>query len=170
MYRNTKNVPYYVFGRGSLAQLGDLLKPRREAVDGPVVYFVDHFFRDHELIGRLPMEKGDQLHFVDSSSEPEVTRIDAFKEAVSAADSRTPCCVVGIGGGNALDTAKAVANLLTNPGKAEDYQGWELVKNPAVYKIGIPTLSGTGSECSRTCVLTNIPKNLKLGMNSDYTF
>ena len=101
MYRNTKNVPYYVFGRGSLAQLGDLLKPRREAVDGPVVYFVDHFFRDHELIGRLPMEKGDQLHFVDSSSEPEVTRIDAFKEAVSAADSRTPCCVVGIGGGNA---------------------------------------------------------------------
>ena len=63
MYRNTKNVPYYVFGRGSLAQLGDLLKPRREAVDGPVVYFVDHFFRDHELIGRLPMEKGDQLHF-----------------------------------------------------------------------------------------------------------
>ena len=76
---------------------------------------------------------------------------------------------VGIGGGNALDTAKAVANLLTNPGKAEDYQGWELVKNPAVYKIGIPTLSGTGSECSRTCVLTNIPKNLKLGMNSDYT-
>ena len=169
MYRNTKNVPYYVFGRGSLAQLGDLLKPRREAVDGPVVYFVDHFFRDHELIGRLPMEKGDQLHFVDSSSEPEVTRIDAFKEAVSAADSRTPCCVVGIGGGNALDTAKAVANLLTNPGKAEDYQGWELVKNPAVYKIGIPTLSGTGSECSRTCVLTNIPKNLKLGMNSDYT-
>ena len=69
----------------------------------------------------------------------------------------------------ALDTAKAVANLLTNPGKAEDYQGWELVKSPAVYKIGIPTLSGTGSECSRTCVLTNIPKNLKLGMNSDYT-
>ena len=50
MYRNTKNVPYYVFGQGSLAQLADLLKPRREAVDGPVVFFVDHFFRDHELI------------------------------------------------------------------------------------------------------------------------
>ena len=138
-------------------------------MDGPIVFFVDHFFRDHELIGRLPMEKGDQLHFVDSSAEPEVTRIDAFKAAVVAADDRLPCCVVGVGGGATLDTAKAVANLLTNPGKAEDYQGWELVKNPAVYKIGVPTLSGTGSECSRTCVLTNIPKKLKLGMNSDYT-
>ena len=169
MYRNTKNVPYYVFGQGSLAQLGDLLKPRREAVDGPVVFFVDHFFRDHELIGRLGMEKDDQLHFVDSSSEPEVEHIDAFKAAIVEADDRLPCCVVGVGGGATLDTAKAVANLLTNPGKAEDYQGWELVKHPAVYKLGIPTLSGTGSECSRTCVLTNIPKKLKLGMNSDYT-
>lgn len=65
---------------------------------------------------------------------------------------------MGIGGGNALDTAKAVANLLTNPGKAEDYQGWELVKNPAVYKIGIPTLSGTGSECSAPVSLPTSPK------------
>ena len=169
MYRNTRTVPYYMFGQGALAQLGDLLKPRREAVNGPVVYFIDHFFRDHEVLGRLPLEKDDQIHFVDSSSEPEVTRIDAFKEAVLAADSRIPCCIVGMGGGASLDTAKAVANLLTNPGKAEDYQGWELVKNPAVYKIGIPTLSGTGAECSRTCVLTNIPKKLKLGMNSDFT-
>ena len=38
MYRNTKNVPYYVFGRGSLAQLGDLLKPRREAVDLSLIH------------------------------------------------------------------------------------------------------------------------------------
>ena len=79
MYRNTKTFLTMCSGGDLWLQLGDLLKPRREAVDGPVVYFVDHFFRDHELIGRLPMEKGDQLHFVDSSSEPEVTRIDAFR-------------------------------------------------------------------------------------------
>ncbi len=169
MYRNTKNVPYYIFGQGSFAQLPDLLTPRREAVDGPVVFCVDHFFRGHALLDQLPIEKGDQLIFVDSSSEPEVTHIDALKASVVNADTCLPCCIVGIGGGSALDTAKAVANLLTNPGKAEEYQGWELVKNPAVYKIGIPTLSGTGSECSRTCVLTNISKKLKLGMNSDYT-
>jgi|GEM_PF-2800233 len=145
MYRNTKNVPYYVFGRGSLAQLGDLLNPRREAVDGPVVYFVDHFFRDHELIGRLPMEKGDQLHFVDSSSEPEVTRIDAFKEAVSAADSRTPCCVVGIGGGEAPATptgadAKPVEETTAVENTAEG--DTSIVSNPIVLTLAGLALFG----------------------------
>jgi len=42
-----------------------------------------------------------------------------------------------------------------------------LVKNPGVYKAGIPTLSGTGAEVSRTTVLTGPTR--KLGMNSDFT-
>ena len=41
--------------------------------------------------------------------------------------------------------------------------------NPGVFKIGIPTISGTGAEASRTCVMMNQGKNLKLGMNSDFT-
>lgn len=169
MYRNTKNVPYYIFGKGALAQLPDLLAPRYAAGDGPVVYFVDHFFRDRDLIERLPLRPEDQLHFVDTGHEPRVEDADALTALVRSTDKRLPVCVLGVGGGATLDTAKAVANLLSNPGKAEDYQGWDLVKHPAPYKIGIPTLSGTGAECSRTCVLLNEPKKLKLGMNSDYT-
>ena len=61
-----------------------------------------------------------------------------------------------------MDTAKAISNLLTNPGEAADYQGWDLVKNPAVFKIGIPTISGTGSEATRTCVMTNSLTGLNL--------
>jgi alcohol dehydrogenase class IV len=40
-------------------------------------------------------------------------------------------------------------------------------KISGVYKAGIPTLSGTGAEVSRTCVLTGPTR--KLGMNSDFT-
>jgi len=57
--------------------------------------------------------------------------------------------------------------MLTNKGSASDYQGWDLVKNKAVYHVGVPTISGTGAEVSRTTVLTGPVK--KLGINSDYT-
>jgi 3-deoxy-alpha-D-manno-octulosonate 8-oxidase len=57
--------------------------------------------------------------------------------------------------------------MLTNPGSSADYQGWDLIKKPAVYHVGIPTLSGTGAEASRTTVLIGPEK--KLGINSDYT-
>ena len=44
---------------------------------------------------------------------------------------------------------------------------WDLIKYPGIYKIGIPTLAGTGAEVSRTTVLTGPTR--KLGINSDYT-
>lgn len=66
-----------------------------------------------------------------------------------------------------MDLAKAVSLMMNNPGSSADYQGWDLVKNAGIYKVGIPTLSGTGAEVSRTTVLTGPAR--KLGMNSDYT-
>jgi 3-deoxy-alpha-D-manno-octulosonate 8-oxidase len=158
-----------MLGFGAFAALGELLDTRRTE-GGPVFFYVDHFFQGKELARRLPAKAADRVCFVDSSSEPTVEYMDSLAdEAKAALNGGLPCCIVGIGGGAVLDTAKAIANLLTNPGKAEDYQGWELVKNPAVYKIGVPTLAGTGAEVSRTCVLTNMRRKLKLGMNSDYT-
>jgi 3-deoxy-alpha-D-manno-octulosonate 8-oxidase len=66
-----------------------------------------------------------------------------------------------------MDLAKAVSLMLTNEGYCEDYQGWDLIKNKGIYHVGIPTISGTGSEVSRTSVLTGPTK--KLGINSDFT-
>ncbi len=170
MFPNTKNIPFYTFGKGSLAQLGDLTAPRRAALGTPAIFYVDHYFEGKDLMQRLPLEKGDQVIFVDSSHEPTVEDIDSYAAALkNTLAGKLPCCMVGIGGGAALDVAKAVGNMLTNPGRAADYQGWDLVKNAPPYKIGVPTLSGTGSEASRTCVLTNMAKRLKMGMNSNLT-
>jgi len=168
--RNTKNVPYYLLGFGAFEQLGSLLDARREVASGPALFYVDHYFQDKALLGELPTHKGDMVVLVDTSSEPTVEYMDQLADGAKAMLSGgLPCCIVGVGGGAVLDTAKAVGNLLTNPGKAEDYQGWDLVKNPSVFTIGVPTLSGTGAEASRTCVLTNARKKLKMGMNSDHT-
>jgi 3-deoxy-alpha-D-manno-octulosonate 8-oxidase len=57
--------------------------------------------------------------------------------------------------------------MLTNKGESKDYQGWDLVKYPAIYHVGVPTISGTGAEVSRTTILTGPDR--KLGINSDYT-
>jgi 3-deoxy-alpha-D-manno-octulosonate 8-oxidase len=93
--------------------------------------------------------------------------VDHLTERVRQFAGRLPVGVVGIGGGATMDLAKAVSLMLTNPGSAADYQGWDLIRQPAVYHVGIPTLAGTGAEVSRTTVLTGPEK--KLGINSDHT-
>lgn len=169
MFRNAKNVGYVMIGRGAIDQLKDVLAPLR-AKGGPAVWFFDHFFEHGDLPGRLPVAKQDQVIFVDTTEEPTTDGIDSYAAKLKEKLAGTmPCALLAFGGGATMDTCKCVGNLLTNPGQAADYQGWELVKHPAPYKIGCPTLSGTGSESSRTGVLCNEVKNLKLGMNSDFT-
>ena len=169
MYRNAKNVGYVMIGSGAINQLGDILAPRRKE-GTPAVWFFDHFFEHNDLTGRLPVESGDIVIYVDTTDEPTTDGVDAYTKDVKARlGGKLPCAMLAFGGGSTMDTCKCVGNLLTNPGRAEDYQGWELVKHPAPYKIGCPTISGTGSESSRTGVLCNQAKNLKLGMNSDFT-
>jgi alcohol dehydrogenase len=76
-------------------------------------------------------------------------------------------CVIGVGGGSALDIAKAVSILLTNSGKAEDFLGLGKIKMPGVPKIMIPTTAGTGAEVTFTAVFINEKTQSKGGMNGD---
>ena len=54
--------------------------------------------------------------------------------------------VVGLGGGSALDAAKAINILLTNGGTMRDYWGYGKTREPLLPSIGVPTTAGTGSE------------------------
>ncbi len=167
MYRNFRIVPQIIFGRGAFNQLGDVLKPRRVTEGGFVVFILDDVFTGTELERRLPMQGRDLLVPVDVTNEPKTRLIDDLVEKIRRYAPVNPDGVIGIGGGSTMDIAKAVSLMLTNPGSSADYQGWDLIEIPAVYHVGIPTLSGTGAEISRTCILTG-PKK-KLGINSDYT-
>jgi 3-deoxy-alpha-D-manno-octulosonate 8-oxidase len=131
-----------------------------------MIFLVDHFFESHPLVDRIPVQGKDQVKFADVSHEPKTSYVDKLAQQVKE-DFGSVSGIIGIGGGSTLDLAKAVSLMMTNPGSSSDYQGWDLVKFPGVYKAGIPTLSGTGAEVSRTTVLTGPEK--KLGMNSDFT-
>ncbi len=158
-------VSYVVYGRGAFNQLDEILAPQRKS-DAPVIFLLDHFFENKPLAGRVPLRGKDKLIFADTRYEPKTTQVDKLAAEIKAEFGEVSG-IAGIGGGSVLDLAKAVSLMLTNPGSSADYQGWDLVKLPGVYKVGIPTLSGTGAEVSRTTVLTGPTR--KLGMNSDFT-
>lgn len=165
---NAKNVNKYIFGENSLLKLSEILI-QAKVLSGANIYFIDEFFKNNSLFDNLPIRECDLLFFVQTKEEPKTTDINFFRDEITRQLTALPTAVIAIGGGCTLDTGKAVSNLLTNLGDAEDYQGWDLVKNPGIFKIGIPTVSGTGAEASRTCVMTNAKTGLKLGMNSDFT-
>jgi 3-deoxy-alpha-D-manno-octulosonate 8-oxidase len=168
--KNSKNIPRYIFGEGSINNLKSLLLERNDSKSNYAVYFIDIFFEKNvSPLESLPISGSDQVFYVDTQNEPTTSYIDDLKSRLMDINKSLPHTVIGVGGGGTLDVTKAISNLLTNSGNAEDYQGWDLVKFPGVYKIGIPTISGTGAEASRTCVMTNPATGLKLGMNSDYT-
>lgn len=158
-------VSYVVFGRGSFNQLDEILTPHRKG-DAPMVFLVDHFFEGKALLNRIPLRGKDKIILADVTYEPKTTQVDELARSLRE-EFGTISGVVGIGGGSTMDLAKAVSLMMTNPGSSADYQGWDLVQVPGVYKVGIPTLSGTGAEVSRTTVLTGPTR--KLGMNSDFT-
>jgi 3-deoxy-alpha-D-manno-octulosonate 8-oxidase len=164
-FRNLKIVDHIVFGRGAFNQLDEILAPQRKG-DYPMIFFLDHFFIGKSLAGRVPLRGKDKIVYVDVTHEPKTKQVDAYAAELKAEFGQVSG-IIGIGGGSTLDLAKAVALMMTNPGSSADYQGWDLVKLPGVYKAGIPTLSGTGAEVSRTTVLTGPTR--KLGMNSDHT-
>ena len=164
-FRNFKMIGYVIYGRGSFNQLDEILAPNRK--DGkPMIFLVDHFFEGKPLVYRIPLRGNDKVIFADVTYEPKTTYVDKLANDLKE-EFGTVSGVIGIGGGSTMDLAKAVSLMMNNPGSSADYQGWDLVKKPGVYKAGIPTLSGTGAEVSRTTVLTGPTK--KLGMNSDFT-
>ena len=167
-YKNFPMVPRVVFGRGSFDQLGEIIAPKRLNINAPFIFLVDDVFKSNNwLVSRIPLAYTDKIIYVSANEEPKTSQVDELTEEIILTCKERPSGIIGIGGGSVLDVAKAVSIMLTNNGEAKDYQGWDLVKNQAIYHVGIPTISGTGTEVSRTAVLTGPTK--KLGINSDFT-
>lgn len=171
MFRNFKVVERILFGRGCFNQLDDILAEQRSADRPSIVFVVDDAFQSKPFQNRIPLQAKDLLLWVNVDDEPKTSYVDQLtaqvRDAMTQQGLDLPAGVIGIGGGSTMDLSKAISLMLTNPGSSADYQGWDLIKHPAVYHAAVPTLSGTGAEVSRTTVLTGPVK--KLGINSDYT-
>jgi len=99
--------------------------------------------------------------------EPDV---ETIARAVAKARAMDCDVVVGIGGGSVLDTAKAVAAMLHNPGEIMDYLevvgAGRAIANVPIPCIAVPTTAGTGAEVTRNAVIAVPDRKVKVSMRS----
>ncbi|MEN8198923.1 MAG: iron-containing alcohol dehydrogenase [Thermodesulfobacteriota bacterium] len=153
------------FGAGSIADLAQTVK---EMKGTKVFLVVDPGVIQAGLIDSIsaPLKKAKIPFVLYDKIDPE-PGLKLADKGTKIAKKEGCDCVVGVGGGSAMDVAKAIAILITNGGKAEKYLGLGLIKKPGVPKIMVPTSAGTGAEVTFTAVFINEKTGSKGGMNGD---
>ncbi|BDZ45494.1 iron-containing alcohol dehydrogenase [Naasia aerilata] len=153
------------FGYGSREQLPELL-----ALHGVrVLAIVDPFLLKTAILDRVlaGIEAAGLLVEVFSDVEPE---LPAASLAAGARRARAyaPDVILAVGGGSAIDAAKAVALLVTHGGPLSAYYGENAVPGPSVPIVAVPTTAGTGSEVTPVAVVSDAEHHLKVGISSPY--
>ena len=122
-------------------------------------------------------EEAERLGFAfERFSVPREPDIELADRAGALARSSGAEAVLGIGGGSALDVAKAAAALATNPGSARDYLeglpggGPKPIAVTPLPVVCVPTTAGTGSEVTKNSVLQVADLEVKRSMRSDFLF
>jgi alcohol dehydrogenase class IV len=93
--------------------------------------------------------------------------ISVIEKAVKAAKDYKSDYIVGFGGGSSMDVAKLVALLALGKERLADVYGVDMVKGPRLPLILIPTTAGTGSEVTKSSVVT-VSESEKKGVLSPY--
>ena len=99
--------------------------------------------------------------FSDIKPNPTIENVQAGVEAFKAAGAD---CIVAIGGGSSMDTAKAIGIIITNPEYADvrSLEGVAPTKNKCVPIIAVPTTAGTAAEVTINYVITDVQNNRKM--------
>lgn len=89
--------------------------------------------------------------------------IENVQAGVAAYQAMHADYIIAVGGGSAIDTAKAVGIIIANPEYADvrSLEGVAPTKNPAVFTIAVPTTAGTAAEVTINYVITDVEKNRK---------
>ena len=150
-----------IFGAGKLNELGKHIEGNTKRLLLVCGHSSDAIPRVRNILSTQNLTVTEfQVH-----GEPTVDVIRAGIKAAGNSDM-----VIGLGGGSVLDTGKAIAALMTNPGDMFDYlevigNGQPLVNAPLPY-IAIPTTAGTGSEVTRNAVIESPEQNVKVSLRS----
>ncbi|MBS0948804.1 iron-containing alcohol dehydrogenase [Weissella minor] len=122
------------------------------------------FFNESETVDKIITNLKDaQIDVIQFSKvQPNPRDYDCEEGAKLAIDHQVDL-IIGLGGGSALDEAKAIAALITNGGKCSDWDARDL-EQPMLANICIPTTAGTGAEVTFCAVIDDTKRNFKMAM------
>ena len=108
------------------------------------------------------LEKAEIPYTVYSDIKPNPT-IENVQNGVAAFNASGADCIIAIGGGSSMDTAKAIGIIATNPefSDVRSLEGVAPTKNHAVFTIAVPTTAGTAAEVTINYVITDVEKKRK---------
>lgn len=153
-----------VFKKGCIADLPNLILKLKDLDDDP---------RTALFIGGRSLEKSGHLKKIQKSLSEmgiesyifscgsEEAEVEHVNDGIKFCIEKNIKVIVGIGGGSVMDTAKAVAGIVTNGGKMEDYHNGKQFKEHGLPLILVPTTSGTGSEASNNAVILDKKRKIK---------
>lgn len=150
------------FGKGAIRQLPAELKKigiRRALV------VTDRFLYETgvaERVGRVLLE-GNTEYAIYYQVQPNPT-VQVVNECLMAARTLEVDILVAVGGGSAIDTAKAVSIVMANGGSVEDYEGTGKSARPGIPIVAVNTTAGTGSEVTSFYIVTDTEKHSKMAM------
>lgn len=94
--------------------------------------------------------------------------VDFVQEGLKAYKENGCDFLLAVGGGSPIDTAKAIAVMVTNPGSIEDYKGLGKITKKGVPLVAIPTTAGTGSEVTVFTIITDAKTDVKMLIGSPF--
>jgi alcohol dehydrogenase class IV len=159
LFRTTRRI---LFGLGAVEKIGEeaqLLKTKKVLIitDPGVIQagLLENIEKSLQSVG-LPFVIFDGV-------EPD-PRIEVVEKSVEKAKREGVDLIIGFGGGSSLDIAKVTSIMITNHGKIDSFFGVDLVPNPGIPLILVPTTAGTGSEVTPIAILSDTREKLKKGI------
>lgn len=154
-------------GRGCFDDLGTILPSGGKHA----LLVCGRHARSSGLVDRarsLARERGLSLTVYDGAvREPDLTMVQEGIDLARADDCEV---VIGLGGGSAIDLAKAVAGLARLEGAVDDYFAGRAVDGPPLSLVAVPTTAGTGAEVTKNAVLIDRRSGIKSSIRDDRWF
>jgi len=158
--------PVLIFGSGASEQIGE--ESRKLRVKKGLIITDEVLLKLGIVDGIKQSLNQAKIQFAVYSGVFTEPTVDFVQEGLESFKEGGCDFLLAVGGGSAIDTAKAIAIMATNTGAIKDYLGANRVREKGVPLIAVPTTAGTGSEVTQFTIVTDTKRDVKMLIASPF--